>query len=451
MKQRCLRWAGLVALAALFTGRASALDPDMARFAAAKEAQARQQAEPLTNKVPPLVWSFFAAVRADDWDTATNLAGRLNRASGRYAVSDTNTLSPALMTAIWPPISETLGAYEQFHDWDNKWLRRFGSEIIGSIPKGSIYFGGTDPGRFVITALSESPLEGRPFFTLTQNQLADSTYLEYLRKIYGRKLNIPTPEDAQKAFSDYMTDVQERIKTGGLRPGENARVVDGRMQISGEVAVMAVNGLIAKVVLDGNPDRQFYIEESFPLEWMYPQLLPHGLIFELQHKPLPGLSAEVIRKDHDYWQQLTGELVGGWLTDKTSVTEVCDFADKIYVQKNLEGFKGDAGFAGNADAQKTFSKLRSAIAGLYVWRMDHTRDPDEKDRLRKAADAAYQQAFVFCPYSPEAVFRYVQFLTGFHRQDDAILIAGTALRATADDSPYHAQFRELARQLHARE
>ena len=31
-----------------------------------------------------MVWRFFDAVKADDWETATNLAGRINQASGRY-------------------------------------------------------------------------------------------------------------------------------------------------------------------------------------------------------------------------------------------------------------------------------------------------------------------------------------------------------------------------------
>ena len=46
---------------------------------------------------------------------------------------------------------------------------------------------------------------------------------------------------------------------------------------------------------------------------------------------------------------------------------------------------------------------------MYAWRVS---DPDNKDpvaqqRMIKEADFAFRQAFAFCPYSPEAVFRYV--------------------------------------------
>src|SRR5205807_532054 len=112
---------------------------------------------------------------------------------------------------------------------------RFGREIIDSIPRGSIYFGGTDPGRFIISALSESHREGRPFFTLTQNQLADQTYLEYLRDMYGQKLQIPTNDDLQRVFQDYLADAQQRMKDGKLKPGEDVRIINDRVQVSGQV------------------------------------------------------------------------------------------------------------------------------------------------------------------------------------------------------------------------
>ena len=148
----CFLVAFTALLAATLASIAPASEPEVGRFAAAKQAQVRAFAKELTNQVPSIVWSFFDAVRVDDWETATNLFERLQRASGRFPNLNSNrdeTIYPALSTVIWPPISEMLGVYEQFHDWDRKWLRRFGSEIIDSIPKGSIYFGGTDPGRFI--------------------------------------------------------------------------------------------------------------------------------------------------------------------------------------------------------------------------------------------------------------------------------------------------------------
>jgi len=57
---------------------------------------------------------------------------------------------------IWGTIHDTYGAYEQFHTWNLELLNAFGGKIIEMIPSSSIYFGGTDAGRFVVSALSTS-------------------------------------------------------------------------------------------------------------------------------------------------------------------------------------------------------------------------------------------------------------------------------------------------------
>ena len=59
--------------------------------------------------------------------------------------------------------------------------------------------------------------------------------------------------------------------------------------------------------------------------------------------------------------------------------------------------------------------------------------------MRKEADFAFRQAFALCPYSPEAVFRYVNLLTGQQRFEDAVLVAETAARIL----PENKQFRDL--------
>jgi hypothetical protein len=422
---------------------ARAIDPDLARFAAAKQAQIREYEKILTNKVPAVVWSYFDAVRVDDWETATNLAARIDKMSGRYGGAAANASpDPALATIVWSPICEMIGTYDAFHNWDNKWLHRFGSEIMHPIPRGSIYFGGTDPGRFVISALSESQQEGKPFFTITQNQLADNTYLEYLGRLYGSKIYIPSTNDSSKAFQEYLADAQQRMKDGKLKPGEDVRVVDGRVKVSGQVAVMEINGLLAKIILERNSDVEFFVEESFALDWMYPQLAPEGPIFKLHHKAMP-LKLELVQKNQAYWKKIVGELVGDWIKPETSVKEVCDFADTVLLRKELKDFKGDPGFVRSDEVQKTFSKLRASIAQLYVWHAEHTRDMAEKKEFQEAADLAFRQACALCPYSPEAVFRYANLLTQLNRRDDALLIAKTGLRF----DPKDATFPELVRAL----
>ena len=221
---------------------------------------------------------------------------------------------------------------------------------------------------------------------------------------YGKTLYIPAVKDLQTCFDEYTTNALKRLKEGRLKPGENVRMVDGRIQVSGAVAVMAVNGLLVRAVFDKDPGHEFYVEQSYLIDWMYPYLSPHGLIFQLHGQPLMALSGTDVEKDQKFWRGFTGELIGNWLTNNTSVKEVCNFADKVFLDKNLDGFNGDRGFAKNEQAQKTFSKLRSSLAGVYAWRAGQTRDADERSRMREAADLAFRQAYALCPYSPEAIY-----------------------------------------------
>ncbi len=61
----------------------------------------------------------------------------------------------------------------------------------------------------------------------------------------------------------------------------------------------------------------------------------------------------------------------------------------------------------------------------------------------KEADFAFKQAFAFCPYSPEAVFRYVNLLLSLQRFDDALVVASTCLKL----DPYNGQVVDLVRRL----
>jgi hypothetical protein len=452
-------------LAGCGSGDSAKPDADLVRLAVAKRAQATQLAASQPNPVPADVSRFFDAAERGDWHGTTNLFERLMKAAGRTSsyrpppkgswaqawawvsqwLRNQRKFKPAaaLNTALWCPIQETLGAAEAFHDWDGKLLHRFGTDIIASIPTNSIYFGGNDAGRFVITALSESHQDGKPFFTLTQNALADGTYLDYLRQMYGSRIYIPTTTDSQNAFNDYLKDAQERLAAGKLKPGEDVRNASGRVQVSGHVAVMEINARLVKIIFDHNPEREFYVEESFPLDWMYPHLSPHGPIFKLNREPLSELSEALVRADHDYWRRCASQLIGDWLTENSSVQEVCTFAERVYLRKDLSAFRGDGAFARNSAAQKSFSKLRNSIGGLYVWRATHAKGSEEKRRMETEADFAFRQALAFCPSSPEAVFRYVSFLLGQGRRKDAILAAESCRRI----DPANTQVAQLVEQL----
>jgi hypothetical protein len=222
---------------------------------------------------------------------------------------------------------------------------------------------------------------------------------------------------------------------------------NGDLQISGQVAVMKINGLLAKIIFDKNPDREFYLEESFPLDWMYPYLEPHGLIFKINRQPLPEMTGDTVTADHDYWTKCVAPMLGDWLTGDTPVSQVAAFVEKVQLKRDFSGFKGDPQFIQNDYAQKMFSKLRSSSAGVYAWRVDHAANPADKERMTREADFAFREAWALCPYSPEAVFRYVNFLLKQKRISDALLVAETAAQMPSMQGRDGEQIRDLVENL----
>ena len=412
-------------------------DARLRAFFVEKGAQDRQLAGP--DVVAPEVWPYFEAGANGDWLTATNLWTVMRKRAHQYE----GTTADHTLDKVWGPILETDLAWQQFANWKKKYVLAYGNDIIKSIPPGSIYFGGTDPGRGVITAMQESHVEGKPFYTLTQNALADGAYLDYLRAMYGRTLQIPTAEDLNKCFADYSTDVRKRSDEHKLKPGEDFTMKDGKIEISGQVAVMNINGLLARIIFDRNPDREFYVEESFPLDWMYPQLTPHGLIMKVNREPLARLSDEVLQQDHDYWSNYLRPLLRDGFNDDSTVADLTAFVEKVYLRHDLKGFTGDPQFVADLWAQKAFSKLRTSIAGVFAWRANEATDPAEKQRMNRAADFAFRQAYSLCPGSPEPLYRYVNLLLAGNRLDEAILLAETNLKFEPDNT----QIKDLIEQL----
>ena len=261
------------------------------------------------------------------------------------------------------------------------------------------------------------------------------------------EIHTPSPEESQQCFNEYLADAQKRLENHQIKPGEDVHIDGGRVQVSGQVAVMSINGLLTKVIFDKNPNHEFYVEESFPLDWMYPYLTPYGIIMKINRQPLAEMPQEVVDRDHAFWSKYTERLIGNWITYDTPIKDVCAFAEKIYLHHDYSNFKGDPKFIRDDDGQKAFSKLRSSIGGVYKWRFENQTNPAEKARVLKEAEFTFKQAFAFCPYSPEAVFRYVQLLLspGVNRLEDALLIAKTCLKL----DPYNSQVQNLISQLEA--
>jgi tetratricopeptide (TPR) repeat protein len=398
--------------------------------------------------------------------------------------------------------------------------------------RDTIVFGGTDPGRFCPTYMifcesfipprcqpkQDQAFNRRDCYLITQNALADGTYLDYLRSQYNRsqqqdppffsrlfkyvcavgglasrdaivlngidtgngdsgnaliegvasiletvldkpflawgrhvearrraegvyprnEIYIPSPDDSTRCFEEYTQDVGRRAQLHQLKPGEDVRIENGRVQVSGQVAVMNINGLLCKVIFDHNPTNEFYIEESFPLDWMYPYETPFGVIMKINRQPLTELSQDVFDLDHKFWTDFSSRLCGNFIDYDTSISNICAFVERTYIGNNFTGYTGSRAFARDESGQKAFSKLRSSQAGMYAWRCGFPNTspqcpPEYRQKseasqaaLVRETDFAFKQAYAFCPYSPEALYRYVNFLLPQGRFDDAIQLAETS-------------------------
>jgi hypothetical protein len=416
-------------------------------FAAEKDRYLKEVAKKAGAAVPAEVLGAFAAARRGDWNAALDAFGELQ---GRFETPGESEAEDVFQASLWGTTLEMRLALAEFQETEPKYALAFGEGIIRSIPPGSVYFGGTDAGRGLVTALSSSHSKGEPFFTLGQNHLMNERYLAYLRGMYGGKIYIPTAQDAHTALQQYLQDVRRREEHDRrfpneprqLRPGEGGATEDGA-PVGNMLGLTAINSSLTKLIFDRNPNREFYLEENFPLDWMYPYLEPHGLILRVQRKATNSLSPTIVSADRKFWSRQQRDLIGDWLHPETSVQEICLFAEKIFARKDLSSFRGDPKFVKNEPACRMYSKLRSSIGGIYFWRMSSAAVAAEKERMQREADFAFRQAFAFCPSSVEVVFRYVSMLIGQKRPADALLVAQTAAKV----DPTNPQLPSLIQQL----
>lgn len=272
---------------------------------------------------------------------------------------------PALGLALLP-------LWSNFDDGNqaNHWFGyQFGHDVMKPMDKNAVYYGGSDFGRFVPTYMafveSQQParwkhdpsFDRRDVTVITQNALCDRYYSQYIRQQYdprfrpkpgewtpfekwlGRPSQYPaTPvstlssEELTACWDEYRARpaVAARIKSGetgidGLRPGTND--------------VFEVNGIVAEKIFEKNKaSHTFYLEQSVPMAWTYPYMLPDGLIFKLSPTKLAALPSESIAADYKFWDAYAARL----LANPT--------------------------FRVDDDATITFGKLAYNHSDLYRWR-----------------------------------------------------------------------------------
>jgi len=263
----------------------------------------------------------------------------------------------------------------------------YGRDMLADLPKDSFVFGGTDPGRFVPTymILSESfedkrnkrdpNFDRRDLYIITQNALADAFYNQYIRNHYstdrpavrgwidkwlGRDKHFPKAPLVLPRQEDIMAIYQAAIEKRQRDPS----AVDPNSDPT------VLNSLVGEWIWQRNKDqRAFFVEESFPMEWSYPNAVPHGLCYEIKKDPVPVLNPDLVQGDMDYWKEY------------------------------IDHLKKDPRFEDDIDAQRSFSKLRNTGGNIYKWR-----------KMPQAAEQAYRQALELWPGNTETLNNFSDLL-----------------------------------------
>ena len=274
----------------------------------------------------------------------------------------------------------------------------YGHDMLKDLPKGAFVFGGTDPGRFVPTymILGESFVDAkdrrdanfdrRDLVIVTQNALADAFYQKYIHDHYapgrpkaegwlekwlGRYKQYPVDETIMPSEQE-LIEIVRNVSTN-LPPGANPQ--DPNIGILYHAA-------IAQWIFEKNKDkREFFIEESFPMEWTYPYAVPNGLSYRLNKEPLETLPPEVVAEDFRYWN---------------------DYVERLLADKN---------FHEDFDAKRSFSKLRNSTGNIYRAR-----------RMWTEAERAYRQALQLHPNNMESLVALSDILRTQKRWDEMAAI-----------------------------
>lgn len=356
-------------------------DQRLKSFSTAQEAHVRTLEAKHQIRFGAPIWEFFAAAKDGRWNDVTNSFRPTKKGAARW---DAAKPHPSVAAVAWPAIAEVGLATDLSLKLTPRYLAVLTHDLTTRLPSGAICFVGNDAGR-VCTAVCSQPK--------TQEQRLVAFDLESL----GNPIQ--------------WQDLQAKLGSSVTLPPD----VDTRQR--------------GREIFAANPQREFFVVEGHPVDWMYPHLSPHGALLKLNREPVGKLSDEVLALDRTFWSERVKQFLGADFAPPVSFKDVCDFVERVYVRSDLKGFVGDPRYLRNEAARLAYSKLRVAIAGNYFWRSGRfAREPDERNRMTAEADSAFLQAFVLNPSSQEVVFRYLNLLIGLGRYDDALLMVDVAVK-----------------------
>ena len=440
----------------------------LAAFCDDKEREEQLLSKKLAAPLPSEVAAFFQSARRADCPALTNILEHFRVSIPRRLKS-----GQADWSFFWPPLEEVAAACRIYHRSGAKYPAAFGDDISRSIPPGSIYFGSSEAGRMLVTALNPTVVEGKPFTVFAANNFIDGWYAGYLKAINDGTIRLPTVKETTDVFSkyteEYSADYNKHPDPDWTPPlGLPASGVDASADpqqvyyemVAGQKVGDSVNARLVKWMVDHNPGKGFYYEQGSSLLLMFqpyhvspsqiflfPYLSPHDFIFKLNHDSVLELSAKDLDANHEFWSKQVGLRLGNWLRSDTRVTDVCAFVEAVNLRKDLTAFQGDRDFLTNDFAPPAYSRLRLAQADLYHWRLQRTPQAAPAARLKAEADFAFRQAYALNPAGHEILSDYMRFLLEQRRLDDAILVLSTSLKLLPPDDREKQTCQQLLQQL----
>ncbi|MCR5750677.1 MAG: hypothetical protein K6G91_01820 [Kiritimatiellae bacterium] len=247
------------------------------------------------------------------------------------------------------------------------------------LEKDALYFGGTDLGRYIPETLVLNDGVRPDVSVVTQNCLADGNYMAVIRERYGKKCAIPSEDEHRDAFRKFV----EGVQSGKIDARDAVTIGDGKATITGTLAVMKLNEILAKHVFEKNKGKHaMYVQESYHVEWMYDYMTPHGLVTKLNAEKSGAVSKAEVRESAEFWDWMTKRLI----------------SNKEFAQRRAESCR--KGADGKMDSNhrlvvRDFSKLRLTHAKLY-----------SRAKNGAAFAEAIRQAVAIDPLEPETGWYY---------------------------------------------
>lgn len=314
-------------------------------------------------------------------------------------------LAPVLLVfPVWTLLGSEASASQR-----GRWFGwMFGHDMLKDLPRNSIVIGGTDPGRFVPTYMifGESGQPGhrkrdpdfdrRDLYIITQNALAETFYMQYLRDHYGpgrpqpknaferwlgrentypkQPLTLPSPEEVKKIIESELA--KEGAQQGAGEPPSGQAASDS----------YAIFSETLRWIWEHNRDEHdFFIEESFPIRWTYDYATPHGLVYQLHREKVPELTPEMVAKDFAFWADYKARLLG------------------------------DPAYHKDLDAQRSFSSLRMTMGNIYRHR-----------KMLPEAERTFREAIELSPVNVNALSQLSEILMDRGDYDEAMELLDAA-------------------------